>query len=253
MYIGIKILIAFVVLAATLQGGLPPLLIRINEKTQRLLFYGETFSGGIFLGVGLIHLLPEAQSYLNHSTSSYPLAFAICAFTILVLYVIEEGAYKLISPASHESWMVYLLIIVLSIHSFVEGTALGVEVTLPSLLVIFIAIISHKSAEAFALGVKLRHSKMNRVVTIKAMCLFSLITPLGIFLGAELIHVLHQTAGYMAIGVFDAIAAGTFIYIATFHSSSSHVHENDHTVSVFLKVSAFALGLVLMAIVAFWI
>ena len=185
--------------------------------------------------------------------SSYPLAFAIAAFTILILYIIEEGAYKLISPATDGSWMAYLLIIVLSIHSFVEGTALGIEVTLPSLLIIFVAIISHKSAEALALGVKLRNGKINHMVTIKAMCIFSLITPLGIFLGAELIHVLHQTAGYLAIGIFDAIAAGTFIYIAAFHSSSSHVHENNHTAPVFLKVLAFALGLILMAMVAFWI
>lgn len=113
--------------------------------------------------------------------SSYPLAFAIAAFTILILYIIEEGAYKLISPATDGSWMAYLLIIVLSIHSFVEGTALGIEVTLPSLLIIFVAIISHKSAEALALGVKLRNGKINHMVTIKAMCIFSLITPLGIF------------------------------------------------------------------------
>ncbi len=253
MYTGLKIIIAFVILLATLQGGLLPLLIHINEKTKSLLLYGETFSGGIFLGAGLIHLLHEAQSYLPTSEFSYPLAFTICAFTILILYVIEEATYRLISPSSHASWMAYLLIIVLSIHSFVEGTALGVEVTLPSLLVIFMAIISHKSAEAFALGVKLRHSKMQHIVSIKAMCLFSLITPTGIFLGTELIHFLHKAAGHLAIGVFDSIAAGTFIYISAFHSSCAHEEEDNLTGSVFFKLTSFALGLILMAIVALWI
>ena len=50
------------------------------------------------------------------------------------------------------SFTPYLLALVLSLHSIVEGLVLGVETHEKTTLVVLVAIISHKAIEAFALG-----------------------------------------------------------------------------------------------------
>lgn len=254
---GIKFLVSLIILCIALIFGLFPILIRVNGLTKKILSYGESFAGGIFLGAGLIHLLSDAQNGLSTAfNSTYPLAFVICAFTILGLRMIEEGTIKLLvcrnEACKHprlQPWLAYLLAILLSIHSVIAGVALGIETTLSTFIIIFIAIISHKGSAAFALGVSMRKQGLMQNTMLKLMLLFSLMTPIGIIFGSFFARFLVANSGQVMSGIFNAIAAGTFIYIA-FHIVDTK--NTEECMPVLLQLAYFALGLIMMTIIALY-
>lgn len=257
MNIYIKIATSLIILSIALLGGLCPILMKNTSQTKKWLIFGESFSGGIFLGAGLIHLLPEAQhSFTETSLSPYPWAFLISGISIVLLRLIEEGTVKLLNreDENDHTYLAFLLIVLLSIHAILAGVALGVETTISALMIIFFAIIAHKGAEAFALGVKIRNSSLIQTSMIKLMIVFSLMTPLGILSGTLVSSMLNSNKGLLAEAIFNSIAAGTFIYIASFHSVEIHcLHCDNAYVSTTMRLFNFALGLMLMAIVAIWL
>eukprot|EP01087_Luapelamoeba_hula_P015458 TRINITY_DN4624_c0_g1_i1.p1 TRINITY_DN4624_c0_g1~~TRINITY_DN4624_c0_g1_i1.p1 ORF type:complete len:401 (-),score=65.70 TRINITY_DN4624_c0_g1_i1:24-1226(-) len=112
------------------------------------------------------------------------------------------------------SFLPYILVIVLSFHSIFSGLAVGVQRDVSSALPVFVAIISHKWIEAFALGVTLLRAKASFFTTIKLIGIFSLTTPLGIVVGVALASVIDGSAGNIVTAIFTALAGGTFIYVA---------------------------------------
>lgn len=257
MCYSIKFLVSLIILCIALIFGFFPILIRANGLTKKILSYGESFAGGIFLGAGLIHLLSDAQSELHTVFSStYPLAFVICAFTILTLRMIEEGTIKLLvchnEACKHphlQPWLAYLLAILLSIHSVIAGVALGAETTLSAFIIIFVAIIAHKGSAAFALGISMRKQGLIKNTMLKLMLLFSLMTPIGITFGSLFARGLAENSSQLIAGIFNAIAAGTFIYIA-FHIVDTK--EAEECVPVLLRFAYFALGLAVMTMIALY-
>lgn len=250
----IKLLSSLVILVIGVGFGLFPILVRVNGTTKKWLAYGETFAGGVFLGAGLIHLLPDAQAtFASIVHVDYPFVYLICALSILFLRIVEEGSSKLFGTVdgSDQVWLAYLLTILLSIHAVLAGAALGIETTYASFLIIFIAIIAHKGSAAFALGVSMRKSSLDRTSMLKLMFLFAVMTPVGIIFGSGLSEILQAVPGHFMESIFNAIAAGTFIYIAAFHSL--HSHDDDITTSTWIRLSSFAFGLLLMAVIAIWL
>src|SRR5262245_52770793 len=67
---------------------------------------------------------------------------------------------------------------ILSIHSILAGAALGTEDTLVGSVAIFLAIIGHKGAAAFALGVEFQRSGFDRSKYIRLLVTFASMTPL---------------------------------------------------------------------------
>ncbi|HCU05675.1 MAG TPA: hypothetical protein DIC51_05250 [Coxiellaceae bacterium] len=251
----LELLVAAIILVITLAGGLFPIFLNATQTAQQILVCGEAFSGGVFLGAGFIHLLGDSQALFQQlGCGRYPLSFAICALSIFLLQVIEEGVTHCFQHrgSGKVGWIAYLLIILLSIHSILEGAALGVETTLAGFVLIFIAIISHKGAESFSLGVNMRKSRLVQVVMTRLMFLFSLMTPVGILLGSVLMHFVQGYKGQCIQAVFDAVAAGTFIYIAAFHAATHDCCDESITVSIFYRWFYFLCGLCLMAVVAIW-
>lgn len=250
-----KIIAALIIFAITLLGGAFPIFLPVNQRAKKMLIYGGAFSGGVFLGIGLIHLLPESQkAFQSVSVSHYPYMFLVCALTILFLRFLEDGTVKLLQHYhdTKETFTTYLLTILLSVHSLVEGAALGVEQALAGVFIIFIAIFSHKSAESFSLGVSMRRSVLSVRTMVQLLVLFSLMTPIGILFGSVLSRLLAAHSGCLANAIFDAIAAGTFIYIATSHSLSCacSCHDEHDGTSYFLQILFFIAGLLLMATMA---
>lgn len=252
-----KLIAILLIFSITLLGGLLPIRVPILRRTRQWFAYGNVFAGGVFLGVGLIHLLPEAQATFQMTHfSSYPWVFLVCAATILLLHFLEDETSKLFQHhEARNTFVTYLLAILLSIHSLIEGAALGVESTFAGIFVIFIAIFSHKSAESFSLGISVRQSNLRVKAMIYLLVVFSLMTPIGILFGSVLSQVLVGNSGYLAKAIFDAVAGGTFIYIATAHSMvcSCSCHDEHDKTNVYLKLLSYLSGLLLMAIVAVWL
>jgi zinc transporter 1/2/3 len=142
-----------------------------------------------------------------------------------------------------------ILTLVLSIHSIIAGAALGLEKSLVSSFVIFIAIISHKGCAAFALGVSLREADFPRPRMVGVIAIFTCMTPLGIVLGSAFSALLQGSAAYGVEAVFDGLAAGTFLYIAILDIMVEvFLAKEDRWTHFFLM----ALGFAVMALIAVW-
>lgn len=73
--------------------------------------------------------------------------------------------------------------VALSIHSILEGLALGSQQTISDSKDIFIAIIAHKGLAAYALGATLVDSCTSTLRFWSVISSFSLATPLGVIIG----------------------------------------------------------------------
>ena len=135
------------------------------------------------------------------------------------------------------------------------GAALGIETTIATFIIIFIAIIAHKGSAAFALGVSMQKSTLNKKAMVKLLLLFSIMTPIGILFGSVLTECLKAAQGRLAEAIFNAIAAGTFIYIAAFHSinNTCTCEKHGHVSTTALRLISFAFGLIVMALIAIYL
>jgi zinc transporter 1/2/3 len=115
--------------------------------------------------------------------------------------------------------------------------------------VIFLAIIAHKGAAAFALGVEFQRSGFDRARFMRLLLAFASMTPLGIVLGAGLEHLLQGNYGRLFEGIFDCLAAGTFLYIAIIEIIGK---EFAAKTASGLKFVVLCVGLGLMAVIALW-
>ncbi len=252
-----KLLYIAAIAATGLSAGLWPVLTGARANA-RFFSLGNAFGGGVFLGAGLLHLLPDAiDNYtpLLEPGWDYPLASLICAAGFLGVLLIDKviaGAdedYLADAAAPRSSFAPYVLALILSVHSVIAGIALGVEDHFAASAALFIAIIAHKAAAAFALGASLHRGGVARGRSIRIVSLFSAMTPLGIAAGLSLGAVLTGRDVQWFEGTFDALAAGTFLYIAVVPIVGEEFAANE---DIALKFAMVLLGLGVMALVAVW-
>lgn len=113
------------------------------------------------------------------------------------------------------------LLLALSLHAVIEGLALGLQSGMDKAVVVFIALISHKGMEAFAVGFKSLESNNNKKLYIIKMLGFASSTPIGIAIGAVSMATLTGTVAHRVTSIGSAFAAGSFIEI----SSTSLIEE----------------------------
>ena len=248
-------LIAMIAVFLTgIVGGLTAVRLGRSEgSARRLLSLGSAFSGGIFLGAGLLHMLPDSvdgfKSAFAHT--DYPYAALLCAAGFAIVLMLERvvvggDEVEVVSKGS-SSKTAYVLLAVLSIHSMLAGTALGLESTFTGAAVLLLAIIAHKGSAAFALGMSLDRAMIPRTRATRLLLMFACATPIGIALGTVLSNLLSVPSGIVVEAVFDAIAAGTFLYVAVLDIINEEFTEPS---SRWLKFVLLLFGLGLMAILA---
>ena len=86
---------------------------------------------------------------------------------------------------------------------------------------LLLAILAHKWAESFALGISFFKSGTEKGTFIKMIVLFSLFTPFGILIG-----LIFSGAGALIQGILLSISGGTFIYV-----SASEVIVEEFSIS----------------------
>ncbi|MYD43901.1 MAG: hypothetical protein F4W90_08425, partial [Gammaproteobacteria bacterium] len=219
--ITIQLLALIAILAVAVCGGLIPLVSSQWAHSERFFSLGNAFAGGLFLGLGFIHLLPEGIELLA-PYSSFPWgAFAGTAgFALLLLLdriLFASDEFSDASPPSREEALhPYVLLTMLSIHSIVAGIALGLETTVAGVVAMLFAIAFHKGPAAFALTVCAHSSGVSMARQWWFLALFCVMTPVGIVIGISSGVVWLESSDTYSIlqGAFCAFAAGTFIYIA---------------------------------------
>jgi len=260
----IKLLLSLAVLAAGLLGGAIPLRGRAGSQTGRLLGWGNGFAAGVFLGAGLIHMLPDAYAAVAALgwAAAWPSGFAALAFLGLLLVehvLLPEHAHEQVHEPAAERFdhapergavTPYTVLAALSVHSLLAGLALGATPEVNRALVIFLAILAHKSTAGFALGVSLLRGGVAPARSWRLLVLFAVSTPLGILLGAGLHESLSGRTQQALDACFLSLAAGTFVYVATMDILREEFTEPE---SRFGKWLCVAVGVAVMALLALWL
>ncbi|KAG8230903.1 hypothetical protein J437_LFUL002934 [Ladona fulva] len=109
----------------------------------------------------------------------------------------------------------FLLLLALSIHSTIEGFAIGVESSARSVLFMLLAVSMHKFVMAFCLGMEM--SLPENPLTLRRAAaflgVFSLTSVLGVF-GGILLRMDEQVWGELVCSVLQALAAGALLHVA---------------------------------------
>lgn len=89
----IKIFCLIFQLVITICFGSMPYFISKCRKNNKFLSLSNSFSAGIFLSMGLIHILPESAEMLKEA-SDIPLAYIICFLSYTLILFIEKIAFN---------------------------------------------------------------------------------------------------------------------------------------------------------------
>lgn len=233
----LKIIFGISIFIVILIAGWYPFKKRISDDKHIDLPIGETLATGVFLGAGLLHMLPESNNLFKAMGYNYPFAFIISGAVFLIFLWFEHLGKELYhhhgaehhahssEPHNHckehhehkAEHPAFALLAwgMLSIHSLMLGAALGLAHYNSMIIMLFLAIITHKWAESFAIAVQLNKSSMSTNKSMLFFLLFSFMTPTGIYFGWYFGH------GVETNSIFDPIllaaSAGTFLYLGTLH------------------------------------
>ena len=121
--LALKIVAAVAILVVGVVGGIIPLLAAQHHASRRFFSLGNALAGGIFLGAGFIHLLPEAGEALE-GVVAYPLAPLLAAVGVIVLLLIDRVLFETshtsgAAQGSRTTQPIYpvVLLVALSFHS----------------------------------------------------------------------------------------------------------------------------------------
>jgi zinc transporter 1/2/3 len=241
--IGIKLVLLVVLLgAAALSGALP--LRRHGRRDAprgRAIAWGNAFTAGVFLGAAFVHMLPDADAAWRALGWDYPIGFLLAASAIVGMLLVEhalppddahhalhapaDGRFEPLGPHGGSKRSAYAILVALSIHALSEGLALGAQREIGGALVIFAAILAHKSLEGFALGVSLARGDVPKRRAWGLLGLFAAATPVGVLAGAG-VEIRYEGATRLAWeAVFLSLAAGTFAYVATLDILREEFHD----------------------------
>ncbi len=241
---------AAVLLAISMAAGIWPFQHQRQHLTPLEWPLAEALTAGVFLGAGMLHMLGDAMIMMADAGYQYPLPILLAASAFCLMFFLEHVLFHLFqADHAHTSVFAILAVVMLSLHSVIEGAAMGISLSIATVVIIFIAILAHQWAASFALAVLLTQSGIVMKRGLLLFLIFCIMIPLGIFIGEELTHFTKEY--FLLVPICNSLAAGTFIYLGTVHGLKR---------SVFLRACqkpmefAFLLaGFGLMAIVAIWV
>ena len=244
-----KLFAAIIVWCVTLSSGWLPLKRHTKGPIKSSFPIGEALACGVFLGAGLIHLLADSVRGFSVLQVNYPWAFFLAGAMFLLLLFFEHWGREVYEHrGGQSSAFAVLAVLTLSLHSLLLGMALGLASTTTTALIVLLAILAHKWAVGFALGVQLNTTQLNAKKAWGWFLLFSVMTPIGIILGGSLVH--HFAHLGFLMPVLLALSAGTLLYLGTLHGLSRAVMIDR--CCDFKTFSFVIIGFLLMAVVAVW-
>jgi zinc and cadmium transporter len=193
------------VMFISLVGGFLPLLRELSQRALALLL---SFSAGVLLGAVFFYMLPESGKALAENVGLPVLGGFLLIFVMerfVFVHACEEHGCDI-----HQMGIPAFLGI--SLHSLLDGIALGAGLLLPRLgPVVLLAVIIHKIPDSISISSILLSAGWDRRKVGILNLLFSLTTPIGAILAYLFFRVLSPENVAVAIG----ISAGTFLAIAT--------------------------------------
>ena len=297
--------------------GIFPYIIKKCRMNNSFLSYANTFSGGLFFGIGIFHLLSEGVEKLS-KYSDLPIPYFLASLGYSFILFIQKVIFGYLVPNA-ENYLKkdekqqmsleynfethnfeeedeneenenidgknnqndiklnlliqkednnqidvncstnttrtttadsielkilqkkklsgFIMLLALSIHGLFECLALGIQNNSKNTLFLFIALMIHKWAEAFSLGIFFVQAKLAKKNYYLLIIFFAIIGPIGVLLGI----ILSKTANEFIEGVFLCISTGTFLYVAC---SEVIVEEFSTPDKRYLKFFLYLIGTV---------
>lgn len=247
--IHIKAISCLLVLAVAFISGIYPFMKRLKDQSGHGFPIGESLAAGVFLGAGLMHMLGDSAQEFASKGFDYPFPFLLAGTTFLLLLFIEHVSREVYEHRSASSpTFAVLAVVMLSIHSFLAGAALGLSDSISVVIILLLAIVAHKWAASFSLAVQINKSSINMRLGFILFLVFAVMTPLGILFGSDITN--HFSKYPLLEPIFSALAAGTFLYLGTLHGLK-------HSVLIekccdLKRFNFVIIGFAIMAIVAIW-
>ncbi len=246
-----KILAGVIILTVAALAGLLPMKMQHHHDGSHHIT--DSITNGIFLGAAIFHMLPDAQAgFLSLGLKPYPYAILLCLAGFILLQLVKYFTLYFKQNSDHSKLNGGIILIVLCIHSVIEGITLGINTTIASALVIFIAIAAHKSCDSFALANTLKRYQIFPKHSTSIILLYAFMTPFGIALASEVISLLTNRGGILMQSSLNALAAGTFLYIGALDAliQQFKFHRLKQNLNDF---SSLLLGMGLMGLLAIWV
>eukprot|EP01116_Phalansterium_solitarium_P017953 TRINITY_DN4578_c0_g3_i1.p1 TRINITY_DN4578_c0_g3~~TRINITY_DN4578_c0_g3_i1.p1 ORF type:complete len:320 (-),score=91.78 TRINITY_DN4578_c0_g3_i1:368-1327(-) len=297
-----KLVCILTVIILSILGGIIPVKLR-EVHYERFLPFLNCFAGGLFVGAGFLHMIPNAQKDVSFFLSSlsesplrtYPFASLGVVSGLLLTFFIERllmaavqpqtkksnrgsgshqhghGSYVRLpnpvsinqqGPESAARWghrpgaverpvLPYLMAIVFSLHSFIAGTAFGIQASFNQAIILMIVLVGHKLMEAIACSVVFVKANVARGNFMRVFVVYTAMMPLGIVVGGICGQLMqNQEPHYFLVqGVLESVAAGTFVYVSLL---GILVFEFDTLDKLPHKMTAVLLGFAVMAVIAIW-
>lgn len=251
------VIYCMLILLASMLGGWLPSFVRLTHTGMQVIM---SLVAGLMLGVALLHLLPEALYRLPSVQSAVGWTLTGLLVTFLLIRTFDFHQHGAVHDDTHEhedshaplpghelSWVG--LTIGLSIHTFIDGIALGAAVRAEPIghltvsFAIFLAILLHKPLDALSITSLMAA----RGWTVKKQLIvntsFALMCPLGaLSVWFSLAHFVQLQD--ILLGGALAFSAGVFLCISLGDLLPEvHFHRHDR-----LKLSAALLIGVLVAL-----
>lgn len=261
---GVAVLVGYLLLiaAAAFLGGASMSLLALGHRATQVLL---SFTGGVLLGVGLLHLLPHAAQSLGGDIEA-TMGWALIGF--FVMFLLERAFHAHAHHAAESAcghdqveehhhdhhhhhhassasgrgrlaW--YGALAGLSLHSVADGAALAAAVSVDSAtgFATFLAIVLHKPLDAAIIATLMMSAgasvRLRRAINIG----YALVVPLGAF-GFFASLPFFGGERDTAVGIALALAGGAFVCIA---AADLLPEVQFHTHDRLLLTTALALGL----------
>ena len=130
-------------------------------------------------------------------------------------------------PSGQSSIRSLMLVLALSLHSVIEGMAIGLQESSDQLLQLFAAVGIHKGILGFSLGLSLvRDGSLSFCRMLTSALVFCGASPLGVGIGWAVTDAGSSLAGDTANAVLQGVACGTFLYITFFEVLPHEFRDN---------------------------
>lgn len=243
--------------------------LTLGHRTMQVLL---SFTGGVLLGVGMLHLLPHAALELDGDIDA-TMGWAMAGF--VVMFLLERAfhghahhaadsacdhdhgdgghhhghahGHRAPAASTRGPWAWAGAFAGLALHSLADGAALAASVGADAAhgagplagVATFLAILLHKPLDAAIIAALMTEAGASRGLRLTAVVAYALVVPLGAvsFLASLTLFGGHQAD---VLGVALAVAGGAFVCIA---AADLLPEVQFHTHDRLLLTTALALGL----------
>ncbi len=203
------------------------LALLIKGKELKHIAIPLAFSGAFLLSITIFELLPEVYYHPNKEIGVYIILGIL--LQIFLEFFSKGAEHGHVHMESNKQVFPWLLFISISIHALLEGFPISEENYL------LLGVIVHKIPIAIILSLFFINAKYSRTNSLLFLFLFALMTPLGNWLGNQMIFT--ETIELK----ITALTIGVFLHVSTtilFESSKNHKFNLS-------KMSAVLIGVLL--------